>query len=131
MSTVEARAHTTCMKCGARYDAHDAISLLCPDGSGRRFKKHASRVAASQSFNEREVMLLNFFVDTLLRGGDVSVAMRNDGFPSLVRKTRQMKERIVAIKAVRAAEGRKKRSNGRPGAWVKGKKRGRKKRTIA
>ena len=54
----------------------------------------------SNSFSEGEIQVLEFILQTLLRGGTPSMATRNKDFASLYRKVVTMKKR-VAIKKER------------------------------
>lgn len=49
----------------------------------------------SNSFSESEVQILEFVLQTLLRGGSPSMAVRNKDFASLLRKVMAMKDKIV------------------------------------
>ena len=47
------------------------------------------------SFSEGEIQLMEFIVQTLLRGGTPSMATRNKDFASLCRKVMAMKAKVV------------------------------------
>ncbi len=49
----------------------------------------------SNSFSESEVQILEFVLQTLLRGGSPSMAVRHKDFASLLRKVMAMKDKIV------------------------------------
>jgi len=49
----------------------------------------------SNSFSEGEIQLMEFIVQTLLRGGTPSMATRNKDFASLCRKVMAMKAKVV------------------------------------
>lgn len=49
----------------------------------------------SNSFSEGEVQVLEFILQTLLRGGTPTMAVRNKDFASLYRKVMTMKKRMV------------------------------------
>jgi len=49
----------------------------------------------SNSFSEGEVQVLEFILQTLLRGGTPSMATRHKDFASLYRKVLTMKKRIA------------------------------------
>jgi hypothetical protein len=57
----------------------------------------------SNSFSEGEVQVLDFILNTLLRGGTPSMATRHKDFASLYRKTLTMKKRIAAQEEKRQA----------------------------
>lgn len=48
----------------------------------------------SNSFSESEVQILEFVLQTLLRGGSPAMAVRNKDFPSLLRKVMAMKAKM-------------------------------------
>ncbi|MEM9070369.1 MAG: hypothetical protein AAGE52_17830 [Myxococcota bacterium] len=48
----------------------------------------------SNSFSEGEIQVLEFILQTLLRGGTPSMATRNKEFASLYRKVVTMKKRV-------------------------------------
>jgi len=48
----------------------------------------------SNSFSEGEVQVLEFILQTLLRGGTPTMAVRNKDFASLYRKVMSMKKRM-------------------------------------
>ncbi len=50
----------------------------------------------SNSFSEGEIQVLEFILQTLLRGGTPSMATRNKDFASLYRKVISMKKRVHA-----------------------------------
>ncbi|RLB50081.1 MAG: hypothetical protein DRJ42_19670 [Deltaproteobacteria bacterium] len=53
----------------------------------------------SNSFSEGEVQIMEFILQTLLRGGTPNMAARHKDFASLYRKVMSMKTRIEAKKA--------------------------------
>ncbi len=48
----------------------------------------------SNSFSEGEIQVLEFILQTLLRGGTPSMATRNKDFASVYRKVMTMKKRV-------------------------------------
>lgn len=48
----------------------------------------------SNSFSEGEIQVMDFIVQTLLRGGSPTMAVRNKDFASLCRKIMSMKARV-------------------------------------
>ena len=48
----------------------------------------------SNSFSEGEIQVLEFILQTLLRGGSPSMATRNKSFASVYRKVMSMKQRV-------------------------------------
>jgi hypothetical protein len=48
----------------------------------------------SNSFSEGEIQVMDFIVQTLLRGGSPTMAVRNKDFSSLCRKIQTMKSRV-------------------------------------
>jgi hypothetical protein len=48
----------------------------------------------SNSFSEGEIQVLEFILQTLLRGGTPTMAVRNKDFASLYRKCMTMKKRV-------------------------------------
>jgi len=59
----------------------------------------------SNSFSEGEIQVLEFIVQTLLRGGTPTMATRSADFPSLCRKVQAMKKKVHEQKARPAAHG--------------------------
>jgi hypothetical protein len=53
----------------------------------------------SNSFSEGEIQVLEFIVQTLLRGGTPTMATRSADFPSLCRKVQAMKKKVQEQKA--------------------------------
>ena len=53
----------------------------------------------SNSFSEGEIQVLEFIVQTLLRGGTPTMATRNPAFPSVCRKVQAMKKKVAEQKA--------------------------------
>ena len=58
----------------------------------------------SNSFSEGEIQVLEFIVQTLLRGGTPTMATRSADFPSLCRKVQAMKKKVHEQKARPAAQ---------------------------
>ena len=58
----------------------------------------------SNSFSEGEIQVLEFILQTLLRGGTPSMATRNKEFASLYRKVVTMKKRVAAKKEKQALQ---------------------------
>ena len=56
----------------------------------------------SNSFSEGEIQVLEFVLQTLLRGGSPTMATRNKDFASLYRKVMAMKKRVEDKKGVAA-----------------------------
>jgi hypothetical protein len=59
----------------------------------------------SNSFSEGEIQVLEFIVQTLLRGGTPTMATRSADFPSLCRKVQAMKKKVHEQKARPAVAG--------------------------
>jgi hypothetical protein len=59
----------------------------------------------SNSFSEGEIQVLEFIVQTLLRGGTPTMATRSADFPSLCRKVQAMKKKVHEQKARPLASG--------------------------
>jgi len=59
----------------------------------------------SNSFSEGEIQVMEFILQSLLRGSVPSTATRNKDFASLYRKVMTMKSRLGDQKAARAAKG--------------------------
>ncbi len=57
----------------------------------------------SNSFSEGEIQVLEFILQTLLRGGSPSMATRNKNFASVYRKVMSMKARVEAKERQRQA----------------------------
>jgi hypothetical protein len=57
------------------------------------------RIAASQSFSEAEVLLLDSLIKLILRGGDARQLVRSEAAASLMRKCASMKAAIEKLKA--------------------------------
>lgn len=60
--------------------------------------KHVQRVAASQSFDEREVKIMEYIFTGLLRGKDVRRAAEMKEFGKICQKVQSMKDRIKTMK---------------------------------
>jgi len=58
----------------------------------------------SNSFSESEIHVLEFILQTLLRGGKPSTAVRNKDFASLYRKVVSMRQRVEVKKEKAAAK---------------------------
>lgn len=56
------------------------------------------KLMLSNSFTNDEAKLLIFMMDTLLRGGDLSIATRHKAFFNLEGKVRRMRKRFVERK---------------------------------
>ncbi|NLY94328.1 MAG: hypothetical protein GXY23_09905 [Myxococcales bacterium] len=52
----------------------------------------------SNSFSEGEIQVMEFILQTLLRGGTPTMAVRNKDFASLYRKVMTMKQRVAEKK---------------------------------
>jgi len=52
----------------------------------------------SNSFSEGEIQVMEFIVQTLLRGGIPTMAVRNKDFASLCRKIMAMKAKVLETK---------------------------------
>ncbi len=63
--------------------------LSCPLSGGR-----SDRTRISNSFSEGEIQVLEFILQTLLRGGTPTMATRNKDFASVYRKVMTMKKRV-------------------------------------
>jgi|GEM_PF-1113662 len=59
----------------------------------------------SNSFSEGEIQVLEFIVQTLLRGGTPTMATRSADFPSLCRKVQAMKKKVHEQKARPSVQG--------------------------
>ena len=94
----ETRDHTKCRRCGEVFMLHAAVTRTCPGNPASTFQKHATRVAASQSFTPDEVQLLAFAFEGLLRGQDIRAVCRHKNFPNLIRKVQAMQRRLVGVK---------------------------------
>lgn len=57
----------------------------------------------SNSFSEGEIQVLEFILQTLLRGGSPTMATRNKNFASVYRKVMSMKQRVEEKERQRAA----------------------------
>ena len=53
----------------------------------------------SNSFSESEIQVLEFILQTLLRGGNPTMATRNKDFASVYRKVMTMKRRVEEKKS--------------------------------
>lgn len=60
----------------------------------------------SNSFSEGEIQVLEFIVNTLLRGGSPNMATRHKEFASLCRKVMAMKQRVAEAEAKKDAPER-------------------------
>jgi len=59
----------------------------------------------SNSFSEGEIQVLEFILQTLLRGGTPTMAARHKEFASLYRKVISMKTRLEKHKTVKSSVG--------------------------
>lgn len=59
----------------------------------------------SNSFSEGEVQILEFILQTLLRGGSPTMAARHKDFASLYRKVISMKQRIEKQRTQKSSVG--------------------------
>ena len=59
----------------------------------------------SNSFSEGEIQVLEFILQTLLRGGNPTMATRNKDFASVYRKVMTMKKRVEEKKAHASSVG--------------------------
>ncbi len=59
----------------------------------------------SNSFSEGEVQILEFILQTLLRGGSPTMAARHRDFASLYRKVISMKQRIEKSRTQKSSVG--------------------------
>ena len=59
----------------------------------------------SNSFSEGEVQVLEFILQTILRGGTPTMAARHRDFASLYRKVMSMKTRLESKKARKSTAG--------------------------
>jgi hypothetical protein len=59
----------------------------------------------SNSFSEGEVQILEFILQTLLRGGSPTMAARHKDFASLYRKVLSMKARVEKEKTKKSSVG--------------------------
>ena len=57
-------------------------------------RDNSFRMRISNSFSEGEIQVMDFIVQTLLRGGSPTMAVRNKDFASLCRKIIAMKTRV-------------------------------------
>jgi hypothetical protein len=64
----------------------------------------------SNSFSEGEIHVLEFILQTLLRGGKPSTAVRNKDFASLYRKVVSMRQRVEVKKEKAAAKAEAKKA---------------------
>jgi len=89
------RDSTKCRRCKDPFSTHE--DGACPDGKGK-WLGHKRRVAASQSYNEGEVTLLNALCVGLMNGGDVRHIARSEHFASVARKAMSMRKAIDKAK---------------------------------
>jgi len=59
----------------------------------------------SNSFSEGEIQVLEFMLQTILRGGTPTMAARHKDFASLYRKVMSMKTRLETKKASKSSVG--------------------------
>ena len=57
----------------------------------------------SNSFSEGEIQVIEFILQTLLRGGSPTTATRNKNFASLYRKVLAMRQRVNEKKAMHSS----------------------------
>lgn len=68
------------------------------------FGKHTPRLAASQSFCEGEIGVLEYIVTTILRGSDPRSIVRNKHFATLAKKVQNMRGRVHELKDEKQSE---------------------------
>jgi hypothetical protein len=87
--------------CGLTYDEH--VNGFCLNDPERTFLHHQPRVAASQSFAEDEVRVLEAIFNGLMRGagGDLQNVTRWGGFAKVARKVGTMRKKIAQSKVDR------------------------------
>lgn len=81
---------TRCRRCNSPRAEHALDTLACPDDSGRTWLGHRNS-AASASFNDREIRLLEQVLATVRRGGDARQLARSPELAGLARKVAVMK----------------------------------------
>ena len=100
----EPRPTTVCLRCRQPYSLHSGngheSTRRCPTRDGSTFRRSIQHPGASQSFTEREVMVLDHVTRTLLRGGDLRnlVVAHSDTLQNLARKAAGMKRTAAARK---------------------------------
>ena len=100
----EPRPTTQCLRCGQPYSLHSGqcheSARHCPVDDGRTFRRSIQHPGASQSFTEREVMVLDQVTRGLLRGGDLRSLARAhaDTLENLARKAAGMRRTAAARK---------------------------------
>jgi hypothetical protein len=99
------RPASKCLRCRQPYRFHSGngqeSTRHCPSRDGSFFRRSIQHPGASQSFTEREVMVLDQVTRVLLRGGDLrGLAERHtETLESLARKAAGMKRTAAARKA--------------------------------
>lgn len=68
----------------------------------------------SNSFSEGEIQVMEFIVQTLLRGGSPSMAVRNKDFASLCRKVMAMKAKVIEKQLAEELGGDEEKSDSEP-----------------
>lgn len=85
-----------CCHCRCRRARHDAdaegLKLMCPDGSGRRFKWHVAPGRVSSSFNRVEAQILLTLVRQAM-GAPEQVSQTHPALPKLRMKMKHLRER--------------------------------------
>ena len=92
------RLGTKCLRCRQRYGAH-LESFLCPDGSGRTFKRHLKAHNARNSFDEREVNWLAQVLQGVAERKDLSALACEPECAKVLRKAQAMRRAAEASKA--------------------------------
>jgi len=68
MTPLTPRPGTKCRRCDAGYSQHRGLTYLCPDGSGRTYRRTVPSRGASSSFTPTEIDVLDHVVRQLLSG---------------------------------------------------------------
>lgn len=84
----------SCRRCEKKLAEHDKDGY-CPDGSGRLFQGRVKGIAASASFNEPQLQLLEFMVKGLMSSRDISAAVRHKSFNGLAAIVNKMKATAI------------------------------------
>lgn len=103
----EPRLSTKCRRCKQLYGLHSGKgpenTRCCPWKAGSTFQRHKPRPGASQSFNEREINVLDQITKRLLTGRELQsfVKLNAKELGNLARKVDGMKRTAAARRAER------------------------------
>lgn len=90
------QARTQCRRCNHSFADHglEHNGELCPDGSGRTFKKRVNN-GFSQSFTPEQIDAADMLIRRSLQLKDLAGVVRHKGFKGFAQKFQSMKKRAA------------------------------------